>query len=569
MSQQQTCLLVLGMHRSGTSALSGVLDILGVNMGKELMPASSDNQKGFFENRLIKEFNENILSKHLNTTWYDINLLPNQWAEAKNLEPLYQEAKNIILNDYSDSDIFGIKDPRMSIFLPFWEKIFIELNINLKIIIPYRNPIEVANSLKKRNKFTFERSFVLWVRYMMESERNSRNYPRVLITFDQLLSNSLKSIETLKKGLDISFPKELKDVENNIIIFLDNNLKNNISSNELSTDIPVFLANLNLFFIQMIQDDSNSFPVKKIDKIYKKYQKYSQYFNHSQEYIHQLKELEVKLFFEIQKRDHIIKERNQLVEQVTQNKNSVLAKRDEVISSKNQLLKDKDDAIARREAIIQSKNEAIDKRDKVIGEKNQLLSSKDEAIAKREAIIQSKNEAINKRDKVIGEKNQLLKDKDDAISRRNVAIQTNKEAIEERDRVIVIKDKLLKDSENKLQQQAVIIQNKEESLQTKKSMISKQEKLICDKNLYLQTQTTQISLLEETITQKEQSFQDQHTIVTQQNKEIQELHNQLHTMQQSIAILENEYTQIYTSRSYRIMRILRHIKRKLKGILSK
>ena len=54
---KQTCILILGMHRSGTSALTGVLSLLDVYLGSELMPASEDNKKGYFENKNLYRIN--------------------------------------------------------------------------------------------------------------------------------------------------------------------------------------------------------------------------------------------------------------------------------------------------------------------------------------------------------------------------------------------------------------------------------------------------------------------------------------------------------------------------------
>ena len=57
---KQTCILILGMHRSGTSALSGTLSILDVYLGSKLIPALEQNAKGFFENTQLNTLNNNL-----------------------------------------------------------------------------------------------------------------------------------------------------------------------------------------------------------------------------------------------------------------------------------------------------------------------------------------------------------------------------------------------------------------------------------------------------------------------------------------------------------------------------
>ena len=65
------CLIVTGMHRSGTSALAGALGVLGVDLGSNLMPANEDeNARGYFEDVELTAFNEALLD-HLGYTWDD------------------------------------------------------------------------------------------------------------------------------------------------------------------------------------------------------------------------------------------------------------------------------------------------------------------------------------------------------------------------------------------------------------------------------------------------------------------------------------------------------------------
>ena len=79
----KTCVFVLGMHRSGTSALSGTLNKLGFYLGKELIKEYPDNIKGFFENKDIVEFNKNKLLPFYNSSWSSIGLLPEKWYEQE------------------------------------------------------------------------------------------------------------------------------------------------------------------------------------------------------------------------------------------------------------------------------------------------------------------------------------------------------------------------------------------------------------------------------------------------------------------------------------------------------
>ena len=99
---KQTCILVLGMHRSGTSAFTGILDILGVYLGKTLMQSHKTNEKGFFENERIYEFHGIELLPALHSSWDDTNYLEDNWQNDESLHNLYSKAKEIILSEYDE-----------------------------------------------------------------------------------------------------------------------------------------------------------------------------------------------------------------------------------------------------------------------------------------------------------------------------------------------------------------------------------------------------------------------------------------------------------------------------------
>ena len=149
------CILILGMHRSGTSALTGTLNLMGIPLGSELMPAYADNPKGFFENEKIWRLNQKLLES-CNSTWEDPFLYGVDWYHDKNLDEFGKTITRLITEEFSTVQIFGIKDPRMCILFPFWNSILKSLNIRTICILCLRHPFEVAASLKTRNNFSLK-----------------------------------------------------------------------------------------------------------------------------------------------------------------------------------------------------------------------------------------------------------------------------------------------------------------------------------------------------------------------------------------------------------------------------
>ena len=212
----KTCIIVLGMHRSGTSSLAGILNVSGIFMGKELLKESSDNPKGFFENKKITLFNESLLSQ-IGTSWHDI--YPIEINQILGKEDLKKRATAILDEDYGDKDIFGIKDPRMCILFPFWKEVLEEMGVKIKVLFIYRNPLEVAYSLLYRDCFSFGKGILLWAKYNLYGEYYTRGCDREFILFDDLLNHPFDEMRKIQERMGLSFD------ENKITDFLEKELK--------------------------------------------------------------------------------------------------------------------------------------------------------------------------------------------------------------------------------------------------------------------------------------------------------------------------------------------------------
>ncbi len=145
-SQSSQCLIITGMHRSGTSLTSSLLQNAGVDIGDRLMGATEWNPKGFFEDWDFVELHQAILSSQ--------GIASEGWTKEKSVEVQGQylaTAQNLILARKNKS-IWGWKDPRTTLFLDFWLKLIPEA----KFIFLFRSPWEVIDSLFRRGDFIFD-----------------------------------------------------------------------------------------------------------------------------------------------------------------------------------------------------------------------------------------------------------------------------------------------------------------------------------------------------------------------------------------------------------------------------
>lgn len=236
----KTCIVVLGMHRSGTSAITGALEKIGVALPQDLWPAQEDNPKGFFEGRKVIELNEKLLAQ--NGSNYDDTRFNIQISE-ESISLHLDEAKRCIEQDFAYSKVFALKDPRMCITFPLWERALLELGIEIKVVIPYRNPFEVARSLKKRNDFSTEKSLLLWAKHLLFAEKYSRKYSRFFIGFDQLIAKTAYVLPKLSEFVGVELSQEaMASVKDE---FLEPSLKNyNLNIRNVSENIPIFIQRL-------------------------------------------------------------------------------------------------------------------------------------------------------------------------------------------------------------------------------------------------------------------------------------------------------------------------------------
>ncbi len=219
-------IIVLGMHRSGTSALTRVLNLLGIELGSNLLPKHFTNETGFWEHADIVEINEQILQQ-LDSSWFDTAPLPPNWWTFESMMPLREHAKSIIRRDFLFSQQWAIKDPRLCRLLPFWIPLLQEFSVKLHFIIIVRHPLEVAASLEKRDSLSYNTSLRLWLEYVFSSIQDSQSFPRVFVTYDDLLQNSSAVLIKVAQTLKIIWPyMDFKAID----AFLNPSLKHHTST---------------------------------------------------------------------------------------------------------------------------------------------------------------------------------------------------------------------------------------------------------------------------------------------------------------------------------------------------
>lgn len=179
-------MVVLGPHRSGTSAMCALMEHAGINYGNGLINPSFDNKRGFWEKIDVIQLNE-LLLRLCNTSWDDYSFSSEDKPLSNNAREVVK-ALSDLLRKYIDLEgVTGIKDPRISLLLPIWKNIFSDLGVEPTYIIVLRDPREVAKSLLKRNGIELKKGYLLWAKYMIGAEKETRYSNRIIVEYNRML----------------------------------------------------------------------------------------------------------------------------------------------------------------------------------------------------------------------------------------------------------------------------------------------------------------------------------------------------------------------------------------------
>ena len=200
--------VVLGMHRSGTSAITRGLEVLGVKLGDNLYPAAIDNPKGFWEDNDFLGINEELLA-HLDYSVDRLGLIDWQMPSTAIVESLELKAEKLVSERCKKNALWGFKDPRTARLLPFWQAVFERVGCDVRYVIATRNPISIVESLYKRSGFEGGITFYLWLEHLIPAISGTMNAKRVVVDYDQLLENPKLQLLRVAKALGVTAPEPL------------------------------------------------------------------------------------------------------------------------------------------------------------------------------------------------------------------------------------------------------------------------------------------------------------------------------------------------------------------------
>jgi GT2 family glycosyltransferase/glycosyltransferase involved in cell wall biosynthesis len=228
-NKTEKLIVVLGMHRSGTSAIANALGCMGVSLGDDLLPAGKDNPKGFFEDKAINDLNIEMLSV-LGLDWFSLSLITDAHVDQLIAAGYLEKATSLLQSKMKGHRNFGFKDPRVSKLLKFWKKVFAQFDCEVNYVLCLRHPLSVANSVLKRNKTPIKKGYLLWLSYNVSIANELESLPFVAIDYDRFMAEPNDKLVLLAQQLGLELQSDL--ASDFVTNFLDENLRHTTFSED-------------------------------------------------------------------------------------------------------------------------------------------------------------------------------------------------------------------------------------------------------------------------------------------------------------------------------------------------
>ncbi|MDP9056212.1 MAG: hypothetical protein M3N34_02595, partial [Pseudomonadota bacterium] len=198
--------IVLGMHRSGSSAITRMLSLLGCSLPKTLMPPNAGNMQGHWESDAVAQFNDEILAQ-AGTSWHDWLPVNPRLSETLIWPQLVARGRELLRQEFADAPLFVLKDPRICKLAGLWNEVLAAEGVDSAFVLTLRNPIEVARSLSARDGIDEHSGLLIWLRHVLAAEAASRGRHRVFTDYSTLLNNWEALADKAADQLGVVWPR--------------------------------------------------------------------------------------------------------------------------------------------------------------------------------------------------------------------------------------------------------------------------------------------------------------------------------------------------------------------------
>lgn len=194
------CIFIIGVHRSGTSAVAGMLAKGGLCLGKDLLEADWVNKNGYFEDTGVLIINDAIYSDCGYSTWFPAG------TDVQFVCRHYKDIFCIFLRNYRDIDVCAFKNPKFCATFPVWERYFAEFDIQTDIIFTKRDPCAISDSIQRIRNISKSMADDSVILHLELIEHIKERYPGKILyvaDYDKLIKAPKKVYNELRQAIGV------------------------------------------------------------------------------------------------------------------------------------------------------------------------------------------------------------------------------------------------------------------------------------------------------------------------------------------------------------------------------
>jgi glycosyltransferase involved in cell wall biosynthesis len=342
------------------------------------------------------------------------------------------DALEILVQDFSRSPFFVLKDPRICRLLPFWLTVFREFGANVKCVLPLRNPLEIAASLNKRDGFSPAKSYMIWLRYVLDAEKATRKLPRVFIAYDTLLDDWRGAVGEVSKRLGVSWPRWSAASEVEIDRFLDERHRHHSIDQagiDQRSEVAGWVRGASRAIAELVADPYAKKPQKRLDAIRAEFNRASD-------------ALGAVLLAEELAREEAEQGASRHAAESGEAA-ARLSQREDRIQELEQLAAEKDGTIERLSATVTEREEKVAESEQRVAEQDAVIdrlrttvTERDEKVAELEQRAAEQNAAIGQLRATVTERDKKIAEMEQRSAEQNAAIGQLRATVTERDKKI-------------------------------------------------------------------------------------------------------------------------------------
>jgi len=465
------------MHRSGTSALTRALNLYGVALGDDLMQAQAgENDRGYWEHNGVYHLHESLLAE-LGSSWDDPWPLPPDWIKSKRAAPFVAQARRLIQEEFADLPLWGVKDPRLCRLTPLWLEAIASLPKAKRpqpaFVIASRNPLEVADSLVKRETMSREQALWLWLDHTLRADAATEGLARVFVSYDRLLDNGVREMSRIAKALDLTWAVDEKAAAAELGEFLTPELRHHSqddSLSELDEGLRSWLLAAHTAFGERARDKkpgkSSEYPsVKRMFFQVSRFlacarrapgqeppavppgmSHFLRALVDRDRHIGNLNAMLLQRSAQINELSGNLEDRDRHIRNLT----AMLTTRDGRISELQEEISGRDqrmasfaaradsyeDRVAQMDATVRERDARVDELNRSLKDRDASIGELNQSLKDRDARIGELNQSLKDRDTRTGELNQSLKDRDGRIGELNQSLKDQDARIAESERIV-------------------------------------------------------------------------------------------------------------------------------------